>query len=129
MIPETAGVVELRQYTLQPGKREVLVDLFDREFVETQEAVGIRLYGQFRDMDDPNRFVFVRGFRDMVSRAEALRAFYDCRSGRRIGMPPTRRWLIRAMFSFSGRLQHPRVSPFKGSVLKRVRPGVARVWS
>ena len=44
-------VVELRQYTLYPGKRDVLIDLFDREFVETQEEVGIKIIGQFRDFD------------------------------------------------------------------------------
>lgn len=42
-------VVELRQYTLHPGRRDVLVDLFDREFVESQEAVGATVLGQFRD--------------------------------------------------------------------------------
>jgi hypothetical protein len=26
-------VVELRQYALRPGQRDVLIDLFDREFV------------------------------------------------------------------------------------------------
>ncbi|TIT92200.1 MAG: NIPSNAP family protein, partial [Mesorhizobium sp.] len=31
-------VVELRQYTLKPGRRETLIALFDREFIETQEA-------------------------------------------------------------------------------------------
>lgn len=70
-------IVELRQYTLHPGQREVLIDLFDREFVETQEAVGITLVGQFRDLDDPDRFVFVRGFPDMPSRAASLEAFYN----------------------------------------------------
>lgn len=69
-------VLELRQYTLHPGQRDVLIRLFDREFVETQEAVGMRVVGQFRDMDDPDRFVWVRGFRDMAARAEALAAFY-----------------------------------------------------
>ncbi len=43
-------VVELRQYTLHPGKRDVLIDLFDREFLETQEEVGMRIIGQFRDL-------------------------------------------------------------------------------
>lgn len=33
-------IVELRQYTLRPGQRDALIDLFDLEFVETQEAVG-----------------------------------------------------------------------------------------
>src|SRR6185436_19195944 len=46
-------VVELRQYTLHPGMRDVLIDLFDREFVETQEALGMTVLGQFRDLDDP----------------------------------------------------------------------------
>lgn len=69
-------IVELRRYRLRPGARETLIDLFDREFVETQEAAGMRVIGQFRDLDDPDSFVWLRGFRDMPSRAEALRAFY-----------------------------------------------------
>ncbi|MBC6460558.1 NIPSNAP family protein [Actinomadura sp. HBU206391] len=70
------SVIELRQYTLHPGQRDVLIELFDREFVETQEAVGISVIGQFRDQGDPDRFVWVRGFPDMRARAEALTAFY-----------------------------------------------------
>ena len=69
-------IVELRQYTLHPGQRDVLIDLFDREFVESQEAVGMKIIGQFRDLDNPNRFVWLRGFRDMPSRAQALKDFY-----------------------------------------------------
>ena len=68
-------VVELRQYTLHPGKRDILIDLFDREFIEPQEALGITVVGQFRDVDDPDRFVWLRGFRDMVSRAKAAGFF------------------------------------------------------
>ena len=69
-------IVELRQYTLFPGKREVLIDLFEREFIETQEAVGMKVIGQFRDLDDPNRFVWLRGFSNMASREQALNDFY-----------------------------------------------------
>lgn len=69
-------VVELRQYTLHPGQRDVLIDLFDREFVEPQEAVGMTVLGQFRDLDDPDRFVWLRGFEDMPCRAKALESFY-----------------------------------------------------
>jgi hypothetical protein len=69
-------VVELRQYTLHPQQRDVLIELFDREFVESQEAVGMRVIGQFRDLDDPNRFVWLRGFRNMSERAQGLNAFY-----------------------------------------------------
>ena len=69
-------VLELRQYTLHPGKRDVLIELFDREFIESQEALGMTIVGQFRDLDQPNRFVWLRGFADMPSRAGALESFY-----------------------------------------------------
>jgi quinol monooxygenase YgiN len=72
----TETVLELRQYTLHPGRRDELIALFEREFVETQEAAGMRVFGTFRDLDDPDRFVWLRGFADMAARADALGAFY-----------------------------------------------------
>ncbi|MBT9465294.1 NIPSNAP family protein [Hydrogenophaga sp.] len=71
-----SSLVELRRYTLHPGRRDTLIDLFDREFVETQEAVGMRVIGQFRDLDDDQRFVWLRGFADMARRRAGLEAFY-----------------------------------------------------
>jgi len=70
------SVVELRQYTLHPGKRDVLIELFDREFVESQEALGMALFGQFRNPDNPDTFVWLRGFADMPARLAALTGFY-----------------------------------------------------
>ncbi len=69
-------VYELRQYKIVKGERERFMRLFDAAFVESQEAVGMRLYGQFADLDDPDRFVWIRGFDDMASRERALGAFY-----------------------------------------------------
>jgi hypothetical protein len=74
MVP--CSVVELRQYTLHPGQRDTLVTLFEREFIETQEAAGIRVLGQFEDLDGPDRFVWFRGFADMDARREGLGRFY-----------------------------------------------------
>jgi NIPSNAP len=74
MVP--CSVVELRQYTLHPGQRDTLVSLFEREFIETQEAAGIRVLGQFEDLDRPDRFVWFRGFASMAARHAALTAFY-----------------------------------------------------
>ncbi len=69
-------IVELRQYTLHPNRLDTFVELFEREFIDTQEAVGISVIGHFRDLDDADRFVWLRGFADMPERAEALQAFY-----------------------------------------------------
>ena len=70
-------VLELRQYTLHPGMRDILVDLFDRYFVEGQEECGMAIPGQFRALDDPDRFVWLRGFADMAARQAALERFYE----------------------------------------------------
>ncbi|MBE1573306.1 NIPSNAP family protein [Amycolatopsis roodepoortensis] len=74
--PEFQSVVELRRYTLHPGRRDELIELFEREFVETQEACGMRLFGLFREPAEPDKFVWLRGFRDMESRRAALESFY-----------------------------------------------------
>jgi hypothetical protein len=71
-----APLLELRQYQVVPGKRDTLIELFEREFIESQEAVGMQVVGQFRDQADPDRFVWLRGFADMHARGEGLNAFY-----------------------------------------------------
>lgn len=70
------SIVELRQYTLRSGQRDVLIELFEREFLESQELAGITLIGQFRVAGDADRFVWLRGFADMETRAAALASFY-----------------------------------------------------
>jgi hypothetical protein len=71
------SVYELRMYTLKPGRRDALIELFEREFVESQEAVGAHIVGTFRDLDRDDRFVWIRSFADMPARGAALQAFYD----------------------------------------------------
>jgi hypothetical protein len=68
--------VELRQYTLKPGRREDLIEVFDRHMIEPQEALGMTVIGQFRDRQRPDRFVWLRGFQDMESRRRALETLY-----------------------------------------------------
>jgi hypothetical protein len=71
------SVVELRQYTLHPGRREPFIELFDGTFADPLDATGMTVIGEFRDLDRPDRFVWIRGFQDMSSRARELAAFYD----------------------------------------------------
>jgi len=69
-------IFELRQYTLHPGRRDELIELFERELIAPQEEAGMRILGQFRDRDDPDRFVWMRSLPDMDARREALTRFY-----------------------------------------------------
>jgi hypothetical protein len=75
-VPAPGPVVELRQYKIVPGKREEFIPFFEQEFVETQDKAGMPLIGQFRDLDDADRFVWLRSFSDMAERQRALTDFY-----------------------------------------------------
>jgi hypothetical protein len=70
------NVLELRQYTLRRGQRDVLISLFEETLVDPQDVLGAHVLGMFRDLDDPDRFVWVRGFQDLATRQVALTAFY-----------------------------------------------------
>ncbi|WP_374564570.1 NIPSNAP family protein [Ideonella sp.] len=75
--PTPLTVVELRRYRTQPGRRDELIALFEREFIESQEAAGMRLPGLFREPAEPDRFTWLRAFADMPSRPAGLNAFYS----------------------------------------------------
>lgn len=74
--PAGCSVVELRQYTLKPGRRDELIALFERHFLEGQEQYGMQILGQFRRRTAANQFVWLRGFSDMQARRRALQGFY-----------------------------------------------------
>jgi hypothetical protein len=70
------GIVELRRYRTHPGRRDELATLFEREYIDSQIECGMMPIGQYRDLDDPDAFVWLRGFADMATRLRALTAFY-----------------------------------------------------
>ena len=69
-------IIDLRMYTHQPNRRDEFIQLFEDQFIETQEAVGIQVIGMFRDLDDPDRCIWIRGFNDMSAREKSLTTFY-----------------------------------------------------
>jgi hypothetical protein len=56
-----------------------MIEVFEGKLLEPQEDAGMRLVGQFRDLDDPNRFTWMREFPSMEARARALTEFYTGR--------------------------------------------------
>ncbi len=69
--------VELRCYRMKPARRDDLISLFEAQFIESQESCGMVPIGHFRDLDDADAFVWLRGFRRFEDRAAALHAFYN----------------------------------------------------
>lgn len=76
MTVQAETVLELRQYKLFAGKRDQMIEVFDGKLIEGQEEVGMRVLGQFRALDDPDRFVWLREFPNMEERGRALTEFY-----------------------------------------------------
>jgi hypothetical protein len=76
--PTRPGLVELRRYRLHPGRREDLISMFTRVFADALEADGMQVLGEFRDEDEPDHFVWLRGFPSdsPEERAAALDRFY-----------------------------------------------------
>ena len=70
-------VIELRQYTVRPGQRDTMIEIFESNLIEPQEDAGATIIGHFRDLENPDRFVWLRGFRDMPARLRALTDFYS----------------------------------------------------
>lgn len=69
-------VVEFRNYLTQPGQRDALIALFEREFIDPQEALGAHVIATFRNIDNPDNYVWLRGFADFDTRLAALDGFY-----------------------------------------------------
>jgi hypothetical protein len=69
-------VVELRRYTLLGGRLPDLLAVFEHHLIEPQEDSGMAVGGTFADEDDPDCFIWLRGFPDHSARVRALETFY-----------------------------------------------------
>lgn len=70
-------VFELRNYKVDPARRREFIDHFEKQLIHSQEAEGIAILGQFEVVEEPDRFVWIRSFPNMRSRAASLSAFFD----------------------------------------------------
>lgn len=81
------ALFELRNYQTQPGRRDDLIAMFEASFLDAYEAGGARIVATFTDLDDPDRWVWIRAFRDGAARRDALNAFYGSAAWRRQAEP------------------------------------------
>jgi hypothetical protein len=69
-------VIELRNYLIRDGMTRDFIRYFEEHFLFSQRGKGMHVLGQFEVVDDPNRFVWIRGFEDMAARLRGLSDFY-----------------------------------------------------
>ena len=73
---DEAKVLEIRQYRIAPGQRARFAQFFHDKTLGPQARHGITVYGQFDDLDDPNNFVWLRGFPNLIERDRRKSEFY-----------------------------------------------------
>jgi len=69
-------IVELRQYTMVPGRLDEFLAIFENKLTAPQDEWGAHVLGIFRDRNRRDFFVWLRGFADMAARLRALEGFY-----------------------------------------------------
>jgi len=69
-------IVEVRRYRIKPGRREEFLKFFLTRAVPAQHAHGMKIMGPLVDVENPNAFVFLRGFPSLEARDQMKDAFY-----------------------------------------------------
>ena len=69
-------IVEVRSYRIKPGMRDEFVKMFETRAVPAQREYGIKIVGPLLDVENPNKFVFLRSFPSLEDRDRMKDAFY-----------------------------------------------------
>jgi len=70
-------IVEVRTYTIKPGLRQRFIDLWNARTKPLQLSLGMGVIGPWLDLEDPDRFVWLRTFPSMEERERMKRALYE----------------------------------------------------
>lgn len=69
-------IVEVRSYRIKPGRREEFISLFEARAIPALRAHGMAVLGPLLDLENPNKFVWLRSFPSLDDRESMRDAFY-----------------------------------------------------
>jgi hypothetical protein len=69
-------IIEMRTYKTKPGCRAQFVEILKSKSLPAHAEIGMKILGPFLSVEDPDTFVFMRGFPDMASRDPMKAKFY-----------------------------------------------------
>jgi heme-degrading monooxygenase HmoA len=72
----TAMIVEVRSYRIKPGRREEFIEFFASRSIPALRAHGMKVLGPLLDIENPNKFVWLRMFPSLEAREQMRDAFY-----------------------------------------------------
>ena len=70
-------IVEVRSYRIKPGCRAEFIEFFETRAVPALRAHGMKVIGPLLDVENPNKFVWLRGFPSLEERDRMKEAFYE----------------------------------------------------
>jgi NIPSNAP protein len=70
-------IVEVRSYRIKPGRREEFIKFFETRAVPALRSHGMKVVGPFLDLENPNKFVWLRIFPSLEERERMRTAFYE----------------------------------------------------
>jgi hypothetical protein len=70
-------IVEVRSYRTKPGRREEFIKFFESRSIPAQRAHGMKILGPLLDLENPNKFVFLRSFPSLEERDRMKNDFYE----------------------------------------------------
>lgn len=70
-------IVEVRSYRIKPGRRDEFIRFFETRSVPALRSHGMKILGPLLDLENPNKFVFLRGFPSMDERERMKNDFYE----------------------------------------------------
>ena len=70
-------IVEVRSYRIKPGRRAEFIHMFETRAVPALRAHGMSVTGPFLDVENPNKFVWLRSFPSLEDRDRMKDAFYE----------------------------------------------------
>ena len=73
---EVEMIVEVRAYRIKPGLRAKFIELFETRAILAQQALGMGIIGPMLDVENPNKFVFLRSFPSLEERERMKNEFY-----------------------------------------------------
>lgn len=69
-------IVEIRHYTLFPGRREEFIKYFESENRSALREAGMLVFGPLRDLENPNMVHWMRAFASLKDRDQLKESFY-----------------------------------------------------
>jgi hypothetical protein len=69
-------IVEVRSYRIKPGRREEFLKFFEERSIPVLRSHGMQVLGPLLDVENPNKFVWMRAFPSLEARDQMKDAFY-----------------------------------------------------